>query len=147
MKKPVATSATALRKQIEAAKIVISEAEADLQTVLKGSGAKGPEAEVTAVVQAASLRVGVAEKQLSALEKLLALTDIEAAKTKVETAKAVVAEAEKDLDRVLKQAPPTPEQETWVTDVVESAFTKLRTAKRALIDLEAAAGIGKEGMP
>ncbi len=125
---------SALLKQIESAKLVLNDAERDLRAAV---GLDPRTVEDEGAVKTASLRLKAAETQLIALERLLALSDIEAEKKKVETARTAVSQAEKGLETVLSEAVVTPaNQETWVTDVVSTAFAELKAAKAQLLDLE-----------
>ena len=124
----------ALLKQIEAAKLVLNDAESELRAAVE---AVPENAEDKGAVRAASLGLKAAEAQLIALERLLEVSNIEAEKLKVEAARTAVMEAEESLERVLGEAVvPPAEQETWVTDVVAAAFAELKAAKAQLLELE-----------
>jgi len=127
-----------LIREIEAAKKAIGEAEDNLRRIADGPApAREEEAQVAERVRTTSLTLETAEKKLIDLERLLSLAKIEEAGKKVETARAAVAEAEKNLDRVLGQIElAAPLQETWVTEVVEAAFSRLRAAREDLVNLE-----------
>ncbi|MFC1610720.1 hypothetical protein ACFL6C_07170 [Myxococcota bacterium] len=121
--------------KIEAAKKAISDAENELLTVTDSVVAPPAKEEVSEVVQVALLRVKAAKAKLIDLERLVALAKIEAAK--IEAAKTAIGDAEKDLNRVLDEIiVAEPVQKTLVTKVVQDAFTKMRAAKRRLVDLE-----------
>ena len=132
--------------EIEAAKKAIGDAEDSLRTIADGPAPpRDKEAQIAERVRTTSLTLETAEKKLIDLEKLLSLAKIEEAKNKVETAKAAVAEAEKHLDRVLGQIEvAAPLQETWVTEVVEAAFSRLRAAREDLVNLERSVSAKKD---
>jgi len=129
---------TELLLEIEAAKQAIGEAEDSLRRIADGpTPPRDEETQVAERVRRTSLTLKTAEKKLIDLENLLSLAKIEEARKKVETAKAAVAAAEKNLDRVLGQMKlATPLQETWVTEVVEAAFSRLRAAREDLVTLK-----------
>ena len=124
----------ALLRQIEAAELVLNDAERELRTAV---AAVPEDVQDDSAVRAASLALKAAEAQLVALERLLAASDVEAEKLKVQTAKTAVIDAEKRLEKVLREAVfPPAERESWVTDVVAAAFAELKAARAQLLDLE-----------
>ena len=124
-----------LLADIEAAKEAISVAENELQAVVGDItvAPRAAKAMVSKVVRAASEKLRVAKAKLVDLEESVALT-------KLEAARAAIDEAGKYLDKVLSDIVVVAEADTtWVTKVVQDAFTKLRIAKTTLADLESVA--------
>jgi phage terminase small subunit len=57
--------------------------------------------------------------------------------TKIEAAKRAMTEAERDLEKILSELQVTPRAEkTTISEAIQHAFTKLRSARQTVLDLE-----------
>ncbi len=128
-----------LREQIENATAIISAAEAELASVVAAdeSAPTGGGDETEAAVQAAHAVLKTAEATLVDLEAQLVAATHADASDQLDAARVAVKEAEQELDRVVTDMDVgKPLEDAWVSEVVSSAFTKLRTAKQGLAKLE-----------
>ncbi|HMR04244.1 MAG TPA: hypothetical protein PKA88_00640 [Polyangiaceae bacterium] len=121
-----------LPKQIAVAKSAIAEAEGELNKLVKGS-LLAPRAEKVEIGDG----IRVAFSKLAEAKATLAELDRTATHSKVAAAQVAIAEAEQNLDRVVRElsVDQTPDN-TLVSEVVSDAFNKLRQAKATLVDLE-----------
>ncbi len=121
-----------LPKQIAVAKSAIAEAEGELNKLVNGS-LLAPRAEKVEIGDG----IRVAFSKLAEAKATLVELDRSATHSKVVAAQAAIAEAEQNLDRVVRELSvnSTPDN-TLVTEVVSDAFNKLRQAKATLVELE-----------
>lgn len=121
-----------LPKQIAVAKSAIAEAEGELNKLVKGS-LLAPRAEKVEIGDG----IRVAFSKLAEAKATLVELDRSATHSKVVAAQAAIAEAEQNLDRVVRElSVDQVSDNTLVTEVVSEAFNKLRQAKATLVDLE-----------
>lgn len=119
-----------LLARIEAATQAVREAEEDLQEALGHLpvATRAHKAEATEAVRGASLQLHRARALLQRLQGSRQFTELAAAQT-------AILEAEKNLEQVLGQIVAVPgEDTTWASEIVRSAFDKLRVAKQAFAE-------------
>jgi hypothetical protein len=76
------------------------------------------------------LKLSEAKANLAELDRSFALT-------KVDAARKAITDAGQDLDRVVRELAVTQDSDnTWVTEIVTEAFSKLTAARATLADLE-----------
>jgi hypothetical protein len=123
-----------LPESILAARTAIAEAERELDKLVKGNlGApRAQKVEISAGIRAAFSKLAEAKEELVELDRAASVS-------KVAAAQAAIGEAERDLDRVVRELSVSQNPDnTLVTDVVTEAFRKLTQAKATLVDLQKA---------
>jgi hypothetical protein len=62
----------------------------------------------------------------------------------IEAAKTAILEAERELDRLMRETPTAVPEKTTITEVVHNAFQQVRRAREHLVALEKLAGAKDE---